>query len=147
MERDPKNPNPSGNPGPGLTELDSQLLLEASENCDPAACARLLRQGAKVNARDEDGCTPLLWAVLAAKHEAVKLFLDAGAEVNCKNHDGETPLHWVAVTGEQPIARLLLERGAKINAKDIFGITPTRSAFLNGDDEMVELFRQHGGAE
>lgn len=130
----------------GSAELDRQLLLEASEGCDCAACRRLLDQGADVNGRDEDGCSSLLWAVLAGSEETVKLFLERGAEVNVSNLDGETPLHWAAVTGKLKIAELLLARGAKADAKDVFGITPLRSASLNGDWKMVKLLREHGGS-
>ena len=147
MENGNDHPKPAGAPGQELTELDQELLRETSKECDPELCEKLLSKGAKVNTRDEDGCSPLLWAVLAANLKAVKLLLDRQAEVNCQNHDGETPLHWAALTGKIEIAKLLLAKGAKVNAKDIFGITPLRSASLNGDWDMVKLLRSHGGKE
>src|SRR4030042_2845453 len=126
----------------GSAELDQKLLLETSEECEAEVCRQLLDQGANVNARDEDGCSPLLWAVLAGNKEVVKMLLAQGAEVNVSNLDGGAPLHWAAVTGKIEIAQLLLDKGAKVNAKDVFGITPLRSASLNGDWNMVKRQRR-----
>jgi len=145
MENGKGDAKPGGAPRKGSAELDRMLLLEASEACDCGNCRRLLDQGADVNARDEDGCSPLLWAVLEGSEETVNLFLERGAEVNVSNLDGETPLHWAAVMGKVKIAELLLSRGAKADARDVFGITPLRSASLNGDWKMVKLLREHGG--
>lgn len=45
----------------------------------------LIDKGAVVNASDEDGWTPLGWA-LRMRHEAVgKLLIDRGADINAEN--------------------------------------------------------------
>jgi len=147
MENGKNSSGAKGTPRAGSAELDQKLLLETSEECEAEVCLQLLDQGANANARDEDGCSPLLWAVLAGNKELVKMLLAQGAEVNVSNLDGETPLHWAAVTGKIEIAQLLLDKEAKVNAKDVFGITPLRSASLNGDWNMVKLLRGHGASE
>ncbi len=128
----------------GSEKRDKLLIEEAAGECDTATCTMLIEQGADVNARDEDGNTPLLWAVLAGNMQVVLTMLRRGADLNCKNNEGETPLHWAAVTGSVEVASLLIQGGADANVADEVGITPIRSAELNEDMEMVEFLRSHG---
>jgi len=130
---------------PSLTDMS--LLRETLEKCDEAVCKQLLAKGANVNAKDEEGCTPLIWAVLAKNREVVAVLLGHGANVNSKNNQGETPIYWAAMSGDIEIANLLLEKGANVNEKDHFGISPLRSAILCNDQEMIKLLRRYGGKE
>lgn len=129
------------------SELDSKLLSEVAENCDLDECLRLLSEGADVNARDADGCTPLLWAVLSGNMEVASLLIEKGADINSSNNDGETALHWASTTGNTEIAEMLISKGAEVNCKDTFGITPLRSASLNQDKDMIKILKKHGGSE
>jgi len=129
------------------SESDMNLLEEAAGGCELEACEKFLEEGADVNARDEDGSTPLLWAVLSGSQEVVELLIARGADINGKNNEGESPLHWAAISGNIKIAEVLLAKGAQVNVKDIFGVTPMRSAILNEDKDLIELFRRHGGSE
>jgi cytohesin len=124
-------------------ELDVNLIEEAADACDAGVCRELLDKGADVNVTDEEGCTPLIWAVLAGSVEAVELFLARGADPNCKNSDGETPMHITALTGNLEIAKLLIDAGADVEAEDGFGITPLRSCELNEDEDMALLLKEH----
>ena len=130
-----------------MKDIDKKLIEEVADGCDVQLCERFLAEGADVNVRDEDGCTPLLWAVLSGDLSSVEMFIANGAEVNSRNNDGETPLHWAATTGNLPIAKLLISKGADVNARDEFGITPLRSSLLNEDQQMIDFLRQSGGAE
>ena len=97
-----------------------------------------LVSGADVNEKDDDGATPLDWAIsrdhrvtadllrkYGGKHgtihsaayggdiEAVKEFLAAGADVNAKVNDGRTPLDIAIQQKKTEIADLLRKHGAK----------------------------------
>ena len=67
-----------------------------------------LAAGADVNAKDEDGRTPLLNALSGPK-EIIELLIAKGADVNAQDDVGFTPLD--RVVGE--IADLLRKHGGK----------------------------------
>jgi len=52
----------------------------------------LLKSGAKVNAVDSGGETPLFWSITYGQLEQAKIFLAAGAAVNHRRSNGKTPL-------------------------------------------------------
>src|SRR5262249_22236619 len=76
----------------------------------------LVAAGADVNARSDDGQTPLLIAAsYYGSKDVVKLLLDRGADPSIKvtNSTGEmTPLAEAAYAGDADVIQLLLDRGA-----------------------------------
>ena len=95
----------------------------------------LLDTGAQVDARDENGNTPLTVAAKGnVRPEIIQLLIEKGAEVNALNNDGSTPLI-VAAQGAGTqfrdwnnhltpfhIVELLLDKGANPLAKDASGM-------------------------
>lgn len=86
-------------------------------------CRFLIEKGATIDARDEDGCTPLLLACAKGyrQEQLVETLVEAGAEVNARDRDGLSPLHRATST---EIARVLIQGGAEVNACDNRGQTP-----------------------
>ena len=72
-----------------------------------------LDKGSDVNAKDEDGVTPLQYAAEGGYNEIVELLIDKGANVNAKNEFGSTPLHYSAFEGHKETADLLRKHGGK----------------------------------
>jgi ankyrin repeat protein len=102
---------------------------------------------AKINARDEDGDTPLHWASRGQNFKdgsVLRLLLEHGADVNAQSQDGWTPLHVASVWVELKVVRLLLEHGADVEAKDNDGKTALQVAADEGFDEVVKLLRELG---
>ena len=69
--------------------------------------------GTDVNAKDEDGYTPLYSAVLGGRKEIAELLIAKGADVNTKTNDGKTALDWAVGRGYVKIADLLRKHGGK----------------------------------
>jgi len=74
----------------------------------------LVANKAEINAKDNDGRTPLSIAAGNGEKEMVGLLLANKAEVDAKDKKGETPLHYAAALGGKDVAELLLgQRGRR----------------------------------
>jgi len=87
--------------------------LRASREGHLEAANVLVRSGAKIDAPEGGGNTPLFWAVFYDRRDVVKFLISKGADVNKKAKDGETPLHVALRLGHNDAAELLREAGAK----------------------------------
>ena len=92
----------SGKPG-GASPTEEESNIWAAANAgDLDAIERHLASGAAVDGLDaERGGTPLLWAAVADRAEAVELLIRRGADVNAVERDGGTPLHAAAFLGHE----------------------------------------------
>jgi len=115
----------------------------------------LLSKGADVNAKANNGMTPLHLLAAALRHEydkgVVELLLAKGADVNARDKDGKTPLHLAAEACHKDVAELLLANKAEVDAKDNTGKTPlhllaTAWSFQRHEDYkgVVELLLAKG---
>ena len=92
----------------------------------------LIAKGADVNAKEEDGKTPLYYAVhWRSAPSLVELLIDKGADVNENYGNGKTPLHHAAFRGHNAIVRLLIDKGADVNVQMDDGSTTARSGHPN----------------
>ena len=119
-------------------------LLNAVVNGNVETAKCLIEKGAEVNAKDNDGWTPLIMAARSGHIETAKFFVDNGAEVNAKDNDGWTSLIWAVWFGHTETAKLLIENGAEVNAKDNFGRTPLIWAASNGHTEAAKCLIEKG---
>src|SRR5690606_32704712 len=90
-------------------------IADAAMNGEASALARLIDQGADVNAAQPDGATALHWAVYRGDLAAVETLVDAGASVQSPNRNGATPLSLACENGNVDVVRLLLDAGADAN--------------------------------
>jgi len=70
-----------------------------------------------INAKSDDGTTPLIAAAHNGINEAVEFLVNRGADVNAQNNDGWTPLLAAAIAKMPVVIKFLLDHGADINAK------------------------------
>ena len=124
----------------------------------------LIDAKADLDARDDDGQTPLHWGGFAyrpqavhlyrdlgAPHdtrfvdagpaEAMKLLLEAGASIEATDAEGNTPLHAAAQVGSRRGVEMLLAHGARRSAKNHAGLTAADIAKRRGDDDIAKLLR------
>jgi ankyrin repeat protein len=119
-------------------------LLDAAQGDDDAAVAALLRQGASVDAREEDGTTALAWAANRGNVAMAELLLAAGANPNLTNELGIGPLSLAISNGSVIMVRLLLAKGAGANVARENGETPLMTAARLGQTEMMKLLLERG---
>lgn len=68
-----------------------------------------------LNLCDNDGSTPLLYAVASNNEAIAKTLIDAGADVTIASKSGASPLYLAAYHGYSEAVKLLLQHGANIN--------------------------------
>ena len=116
---------------------------------DVAGVQTELDKGTDVNAKREDGSTPLHGAAEGGHEEIVKLLIAAGADLHATTvpmlgGGGWTPLHSAARLGHRGIVELLIEKGTDVNAMDSSGKSALHDAALEGHKEIVELLITKG---
>ncbi len=145
-------------------------LHQAAATGSAEAMRLLVAAGAEIDAVNDFGATPLMWAI--GEPEKVRILVSAGANVNARSKMGRTPLYLAAAgDGSSATVKLLLERGAKVedaalvaaaaandlasirllldkganvNAKDEAGRTLLMHAAGNGNLKVVELLLSKG---
>ena len=114
---------------PSIVQAAGQLF-QAIQEASPARIEALLSEGADVNARDNNGLTPLMVVAFLGRVDIVRLLLQKGADVNARDLQGEGALIKASAAGREKIVRLLLEKGADVNAKELLGINSLLRIFL-----------------
>lgn len=116
-------------------------LHVAASQCRRSMARLLIKCGAEVNSKKDDGWTPLHFACQNGDVNTVKLLLDSGADPNMKSNDDLTPLHSAAYGVSEStmsilksavnmtedgallidyagVARELIQRGAELNPRN-----------------------------
>jgi len=100
--------------------------------------------GADVNAKDEDGYTPLSIAVSGGRTDVADFLIAKGADVNAKDKEGYTPLYSAIWKDDKDMVKLFVDKGADVNVLPKNDGTPLEYAVWNNDKDMAELFIAHG---
>ncbi|XP_024920645.1 histone-lysine N-methyltransferase EHMT2 isoform X1 [Cynoglossus semilaevis] len=99
-----------------------------------------------VNAQDNGGWTPIIWAAEHKHVRVIKSLLNRGADVTIKDKPQEQNvcLHWAAYAGNVEIAELVLNSGCSLASVNMHGDTPLHIAAREGYLECVTLFLSRG---
>jgi ankyrin repeat protein len=84
---------------PGAARERDRTMKTALHYCAESAsiaCADIILSAARdlVDARDEDGYTPLHLAVIAGNRPLIKFLLSKNADVNCLDYERHSVIHW-----------------------------------------------------
>jgi ankyrin repeat protein len=135
----------AANPPPPAGSLSSLDLVK-----------RLLARGAKINARNRDGLTPLMAATNPPDTAFIRLLLASGADPTIPAPNGTTALAAAAGVGlayplpeenKEPAleaVRLLLESGLDVNAANDQGDTAMHGAATMDYPPLVQVLADHG---
>ena len=91
-------------------------LHAAATRGDLAAIGRLVKAGAKLNARDGQGRTPLMVAAYARKHAAARALIKAGADVNAFEAARYDVVTIAAVANDLVMLKIALASGGNARA-------------------------------
>ncbi|RAP28318.1 hypothetical protein DID78_05100 [Candidatus Marinamargulisbacteria bacterium SCGC AG-343-D04] len=105
----------------------------------------LLDNKSDVNTSNNNGWTPLHYAINNGNLEITKQLLRKKISLNSKDKKGRTPLHIATIKNFSDIIKLLLSEGVKANIKDYNGFSPMHYALFNFDLQAVELIIKYGG--
>ena len=112
---------------------------------------QLIKNGSSINAKNEDGHTPLHLAAANGHLDIVKILLENSADIDLVDDhimDGtklnRTALHRSICFGHKEVASLLIERGADVNQRDADGFAPLDMAILCDRGDIAETLIQNG---
>lgn len=125
-------------------------LLAAIESCDEAVALCLLRRPEPpfgLNAVDEDGWSPLHWAVSLNLTETALALLARKdfSQVNAKTSVGTTALHLAAWEGDAAVCRGILRRPdfrKLLAVDDAEGMSALQRALWQGHKEAAEVLEK-----
>ena len=113
----------AGETPPTITDPKAARMMDLLRDGNREAFRKQLRgDPAIATLTGPGGSTPLMYAVLYADADAVRLLLESGADPNVRNEGGVTALMWAVDDLEK--TRVLLTSGAQVNARSSDGRTP-----------------------
>jgi len=124
-----------------LAESALADLIKAGERSNALA---LIRAGIDVNMPQNDGTTPLHWAVYQVDEDLVSTLLRNEANPNVSNNFGATPLSEAVRVANVELVEALLNAGADPSLANADGQTPLMLAAWTGIEEVAKLLIDHG---
>ncbi|KAK1928514.1 E3 ubiquitin-protein ligase mib1 [Phytophthora citrophthora] len=99
----------------------------------------LVRFGADVNKRNQEGYSALHYAGNGDILDVAKYLVDAGADMDAQDVKGKTPLHHCICEENLVVANLLVSRGAQIDIADDQGLSPLILAIRRCNVNMLQI--------
>jgi ankyrin repeat protein len=135
--------------GPALSQaggFDGIHLVDAIKKSDGDNVMQLIhKDGAGiVNAKDVEGNTGLIFAILNRNEDFTAFLLNQGADPNLAGKGGDTPLIAAARSGYEDAVEWLIGQGAKIDAANRMGETPLIIAVQLRQTGMVQTLLAAG---
>lgn len=122
----------------GRTPL--MLAQDYQLNMSDELSAVLIKKGADVNKRDNDGNNAMmLYARWRCHMSVVKMMVKAGLDLNARNKEGDTILHLAMRDGRCEAARYLIKKGADYNLANEEQVTPLQIAVEKGLDDVLVM--------
>ena len=104
----------------------------------------LIAHGADTEVKDEDGMTPLLWAVNKSQALVVRSLLEHNVRTDCKDRNGRTALELAEYLGEKKVVALLLRLDHQSSSVLDWTRTPLSEAAEKGHESVVKQYLNEG---
>ncbi len=114
------------------------------KNYDIEFIKLIIENGADINADDEKGNTPLMFACLMQKKAIVKLLINNKVEINSQAYYGDTALKLSCQDNNQDIVELLIRNGANVNIVNYSQESALMTAVNNEQFSIVKLLINSG---
>ena len=127
------------------TEADG-ALLEAAYAGNLEGVTAALAQGARTNATDSRGWTPLIYAAKLGHARTALYLIDHGADVNRRTFTeiGSTTLGFATEGNHIEVVEAMLKHGANVNGRGKNGLTALCFAEGQGQLEMAQFLLSKG---
>ncbi|KAI0999942.1 hypothetical protein K3495_g8256 [Podosphaera aphanis] len=127
-------------------EALQKALNMAASNGDVERIERILNGKARhlvdLDAPDEEGTTPLIYASCFGHEAVVSALLDAGANVDYQDRNQWSALMWAMTNRHKSISKALLDRGASVDVKSASG--RTAFDFVSPDSDLSGYLQNSG---
>ncbi|MET0045081.1 MAG: ankyrin repeat domain-containing protein [Candidatus Thiodiazotropha sp. 6PLUC3] len=137
----------------------------------------LVKHQANLEALDEQGHTPLIYALIArnpiiaeyllnsgakldpdnalhitaalgsADREVISFLIKHGASLDNLGDKGNTPLHSAILNDQRVTAKYLINRGASLEITNQDGLTPLELAIKRDNQDIIRILKQFGAPE
>jgi ankyrin repeat protein len=119
------------------TKAPAATQTTPARRTQPAAAPARAKED--VNRRNDDGSTPLQWAVYEGNVAEAKRLLRAGADVALANNYGATPMGLAAEVGNDEMLAVLLEAGANADSPNPDGQTSLMAVARTGNVKAAQI--------
>ena len=123
-----------------------QAINKYEQACD--VLRYLIKNGADVNARTNNNCTPLMIASKLDLVDVVSFLIEQGANTDLADKDGLTALHYAVgcyhPSCDHDVMRLFIANGADVNKRTNDNSTPLMIASKGGLMNAVTFLTEHG---
>ena len=115
----------------------NQQLFSAAEAKDTKSIEKLLKEGADVQAQDQNGRTALMIATYNQDIASVQKLIEAGADVNQQDDMLDSPFLYAGAEGYLDILKLTIQAGADPSITNRYGGTALIPASEHGYVDVV----------
>lgn len=127
-----------------VKDYSGTTALHLAAERDPECVELLLAHGARVNARNRDGETPLIWAARQQNLSTFLALLRHRAWVNRVDGEGRTALMAAATStyrehDTEMVIKALVQAGARLTHRDRYGNTARSLAEETGNHNVGRL--------
>ena len=112
-------------------------LFRATTRYNKEIVQMLLNAGVDVNSQQDDGETPLSWAIRGNNLEAVQQLVHAGADIN--NEIIKKALDSAVSKNDTRILQMFVKAGYDINKRNLYGFNQLESAALDDDLQKMQI--------